>query len=229
MSCTSLKALIAVSSIMLLGACGGGGGGGGGEDSTPPASGNAAPPNAAPPTATPSPSQPPTQNPGQNPSSLPPQCTSAAEADFWLDRRVACLKEGTSVIDIAKGATGEIADRSFVVWQAVYNNFNNVLGPNRGRFYDRILCVKNAPRSLTESGNRLHLGADLVVALRAAGTFPSNYLIQTLLYSGSSSFTAFVEEPCDPGKHPIIINYSTGKIETLTPASVSNVKVYEGE
>ena len=30
MSCTSLKALIAVSSIMLLGACGGGGGGGGG-------------------------------------------------------------------------------------------------------------------------------------------------------------------------------------------------------
>ena len=143
-----------------------------------------------------------------------------------LDQRLTCLQVGTKVIDISSAATGATADYSFVVHQSTYDSgFNNVLGIDKKRYFARILCVRNAPSSLTNSANRWGLATDLVVAVRAAGALPPGYSIYMGISGGNQD--GFVQENCETSKHPIVINFSTGLIEAVTPSAMQNVQTYE--
>ena len=150
--------------------------------------------------------------------------------DAWLDKRLGCLTEGADVIDISAGATGILSEYSFVVRQRVYDaGFQNVLaaGTNSGRYFSRVLCVRNAPSSLADSAKRISLATDLVVAVRAAGQLPPGYMIFMDLVSSGNGEPGWVEERCDPATHPIIIDYATGKLVTLTATSIGAVQIFD--
>ena len=191
-------------SVALMTGCGGGGSDGAASAPPPPA---------------PSPITPP---PGAGSGA----CPSVSLNDAWLDKRVGCLVVGQSVIDIAASATGTTSSYSFVVRQRVLDSsFTNVLGADRGRFFSRILCVRNAPSGLTDSFNRLSLATDLVVAIRAAGSFPSGYSTFMTIEGGNQA--GFVQEECDPTRHPIIIDFSTRQIESINSAAIASVSIYD--
>ena len=136
------------------------------------------------------------------------------------------MRVGTAFMSRVADAGNDAADYSFVVAQKVLGgSFGNVLGPNKERYFSRILCVRNAPSRLTDSGPRITLATDLVVALRAAGSLPMNYSTYMGIYGGDRP--GFRQESCDPMNHPIIVNYSTRMIESINPEAMVNVEVYD--
>lgn len=95
------------------------------------------------------------------------------------------------------------------------------------RHYSRILCVRHAPSGLTDYRFRLSLATDLVVALRSSGALPNGYY--TFIGAAGGDRPGFVDETCDPAKHPIIIDYATGTIESINPEAMTAVAVYDME
>ena len=145
---------------------------------------------------------------------------------MWIGNRLGCFGLGARVIDIASGASGVASDVSFVVAQRVLDRgFNNVLGPEIKRHYSRLLCVRYAPEGLTDGSYRISLASDLVVALRSSGALPERY--QTFMELSGGNQPGFVHEPCDPSRHPLIVNYLTGRIESIQPAAMAAVSVYD--
>jgi hypothetical protein len=150
---------------------------------------------------------------------------------MWLDKSLGCLAVGQTVIDKASSATGPVSEYSFIVGQRVYDRtYSSVLGANEYRYFSRILCVRNAPSGLVNSGYMVFLGTDLGAAFRASVNFPSGY--NTLMITGSGNndgLPTFVQESCSTSKHPIIIDFATKKIVALTPSAMSAVRIYDSQ
>jgi hypothetical protein len=154
-------------------------------------------------------------------------CPSASTDDVWIDRRLSCLTVGQKFVDAAAGyvttglATG---DRAFVVNQGAYDPaFNNILGTasDYRRYWAYFLCVRNAPIIPGGGGFNLGLATDMQIAmgLSYGSRLPSGVGASTVGQYGGDR-TGFVDEPCDPAKHPVIVDYTTGKIVSVNPAAL---------
>jgi hypothetical protein len=157
--------------------------------------------------------------------SIPPGCPTAGPDDVWADVRLDCFTEGQAFIDISKSATGEPADTAYiVVEQAMDDSFTSINGGKR-RYFEYLLCVKGAPSNLST----LSLASVFAVA-NGLGNFgwalPKGIATATMSISGNRDTGPYqVRTPCDPSQQPVIVDFATGKIESLNKGALATLKV----
>lgn len=188
---------------MLLAACGGGGGGGGTDE--------------------------PFLNDGFGPG-RPSTCPTAAVAEVWLNNRLGCLVAGQPFVNYGKqSTTGTKADRAYLLNQTAYDSSrsaSNLLAGNAARHYKYFLCIRNAPESLAS----VYVASDLDVAIGFGGVLRRQYLPPGV---GGSTTTiggvtdSIVQASCNPALHPVIVDFDTGKIESVNSAALTNLQVYD--
>ena len=151
-------------------------------------------------------------------------CPRAHVSDVWLNNRLACLTAGQRVIDMAGGGSGEKVDMAFVIRQVAYNSsVTNLLPGNEARHFKHFLCVRSAPANL----NRQLLAADLEVVMGIfSGGLPSGVGASALSNAGTTQ-SGYAAMPCDPAVHPVIVNYDSGIVESINPAAMASLEVYD--
>lgn len=165
-------------------------------------------------------------NDGFGPGS-PSTCPKSVVADIWINNRLGCLTAGQPFINAGAGATGTRKDRAYLVGQqATDQNFQNLLAGNASRYFKYFLCIRNAPQNLTG----LEAASSLSDALGIGSTLRTLYLppgvtSNALRVGGVSD--SVVEIPCDPTKHPVIVDFSTGKLESVNASSLANLQIYD--
>jgi hypothetical protein len=188
---------ISVTALALT-ACGGGGGGGGTSAS----------------------------NDGFGPGS-PSTCPKAAVADIWINNRLGCLTVGQPFINAGAGATGIKKDRAYQVGQqASDQNFKNLLGGNVSRYFKYYVCIRNAPENLKgqEVASSLADALGIGSALRTL-YFPPGVTSSSLSVGGV--LDSVVEARCDQAKHPVIVDFNTGKVESVNASALASLQVYD--
>lgn len=194
----SIRSVIAVAVAAVLAACGGGG-----DTFTEPVNDTFGPGN-------------------------PSTCPSSKVSDIWLNNRLDCLRAGQKFIGTS-GASGEKADRAYIFGQQVLDpSFNNVLGANVSRYFKHVLCVRNAPANLAP----LILAGDLGTALGlnvlvTGGKYlPSGVSGSTFQYGGIPDSNA-LQTPCDPSRHPVIVDYDSGRIQSVNAAALAQLQIFD--
>jgi len=155
---------------------------------------------------------------------VPSGCPNQSPDDVWLNVRLSCFYVGQPFIDISKSATGSPADRAYIVSEQVLDsNFTNVLGSGKQRYFEYILCVKQAPANIAS----ISLASDYVVAtwLGSLGSIKGIGAATTSIGQGKDTGPTQVETACDPAIHPVIVDFPSGKIESVNPAALANLKI----
>lgn len=158
----------------------------------------------------------------------PSGCPSAKLSDVWLTNRLDCLRAGQKFIGTT-GASGERADRAYIFGQQVLDPaFNNVLGANVSRYYKHVLCVRNAPLNLAPVTLAGDLGTALGLTVLVTGNryLPSGVSGSTFQWGGIAD-TNTLQVPCDPTRHPVIVDYDTGRIQSVNPAAVVQLQIFD--
>lgn len=162
---------------------------------------------------------------GADTKSIPPGCPTAGPDDVWVDARLDCFTEGQTFIDISKDATGEPADTAYIIVEhALDDSFTNI-NDGKNRYFEYMLCVKGAPSGITT----LSLASDFAVA-NGLGNFgwalPDGIATATMSISGNNNTGPYqVHTPCDPTQHPVIVDFASGKVESLNKDALANLKV----
>lgn len=159
----------------------------------------------------------------------PSACPKSSLADTWLDKRLPCLAAGQKFIRNSAGATGASADRAYIFGQQVLDtNLINVLGANKLRYFKYTLCVKGAPETLAP----VALAVDLEVALglnvlaNGTGFYPPGVAGSTFQYGGIAEANT-LQIACDPATHPVIVNYTSGRIESVNATALAAVQIFD--
>lgn len=167
---------------------------------------------------------------GSQPSESAQGCPKQQLSDAWVNNRLSCLRVGQRLIQGATTATGAIADRAFIVQQLTLDaSFNNVLPGGASRHFQHFLCVRNAPTGLTDGGNRLTLATDLAVAIGTSNfssTKPPQVSAISLGLAGGNR-PGWVDMPCDPRVHPVIVDFNSRLVESLNPGALTALQVYD--
>jgi hypothetical protein len=165
--------------------------------------------------------------PGYGPGN-PSGCPHAQLADVWLNNRLGCLAAGQLFIDMAGSRDGTRADRAYVINQvALDENINDVLGGNVHRYFKYALCVRNAPANVLP----VQLAGDLQTAvgfsLLQSGTtyLPAGVSGSTLGTGGVADWV--LQTPCDPAVHPVIVDYDTGRVESVNGAALATLEIFD--
>lgn len=157
-------------------------------------------------------------------------CPNQQASDAWVNNRLSCLRVGQRLIQGATTATGATADRAFVVQQQTLDaSFNNALPGGARRHFQHFLCVRNAPAGLTDGGNRLTLATDLAVAIgtsNSSTTKPPQVSAISLGLAGGNR-PGWVDMPCDPRVHPVIVDFNSRLVESLNPGALAALQVYD--
>lgn len=152
-------------------------------------------------------------------------CPRATLDDVWINNRLGCLSAGQQFVDLSGRATGTKADIAYIVSQLVVDSaFYNVLGGNNRRYFSHFLCVRNVPSDV----RRVSLAADLQIAIGVSNQSslkPPGVGAVNLDISGGNQPSLLVTS-CDPLRHPVIVNYDTGRIESVNPAALSALSIY---
>ena len=126
-------------------------------------------------------------------------------------------------------ASGERADRAYIFGQQALDlSFSNVLGSNVSRYFKFGLCVRNAPLNLSP----VSLAGDLATALglnvlvTATKFYPPGVSGSTFLYGGIAD-TNTLQTACDVSRHPVIVDYATGRIESVNAAALALVQIFD--
>lgn len=153
-------------------------------------------------------------------------CPHSVLGDVWLNNRLGCLSVGQRFVDLSSGATGTKADVAYVVSELVVDSsFTNVLGAGVSRFFRHFLCLRNAPSNL----QRIYVATDLSIAIGTSNQSalkPPGVGAVTLAIAGGNQ-PSFVAMPCDPSRHPVIVDYETGRIESISPAALAALTIYD--
>ncbi len=159
----------------------------------------------------------------------PSACPKSSLADTWLDKRLPCLAAGQQFIRNSAGATGAAADRAYIFGQQVLDtSLINVLGANKLRYFKYAVCVKGAP----ETGAPVTLAVDLEVALglnvlaNGTGFYPPGVAVSTFQYGGIADENT-LQITCKPTLHPIIVNYASGRIESVNATALAAVQIFD--
>lgn len=162
-------------------------------------------------------------------------CPTAKPEDVWMDKRLGCLTVGSKFIDLSAGFTESVyRDTSYTLNERAYDtSFNNILGSigDPTRYWANFLCVRNAPVTPNGNGYTLGLATDMSIAMginNFGSKKPQGISAVTMgLYSGAQSgVTPVKPETCSPLIHPVIVNYTTGKIESVNPGALGAMKMY---
>jgi hypothetical protein len=220
----SSKPLLKVSLIsaclfsIALGGCGGGG-----DSGTP----TGTPQNPAP---TPFPTPVPTPSPTPEPTPTPTKaCPTANIDDVWIDKRLSCMKVGDTFSDIIAGKPKvSVADRAYIVSESPSGEGWKSINGGKTRYFSRYLCIKNAPAALD---NR-YIASDLnqQIGLNNFNPYLPKGIVHVSIdiFSGlGSPYPTSIETPCDPAKHPVIVDYDTGKIVSINPQALSALEIYD--
>lgn len=158
----------------------------------------------------------------------PSACPRSQVADTWLNNRLDCLRVGQRFISVG-GASGDKADRAFIFGQQVLDSsFNNVLGADVKRYFKHAVCVRNAPANVAP----VTLAGDLATALGlnvlASGSrfYASGVSGSTFLWGGIAD-TNTLQTPCDPSRHPVIVDYDTGRIDSVNAAALTQLVIFD--
>ncbi|ATP29631.1 Tat pathway signal protein [Chromobacterium violaceum] len=161
---------------------------------------------------------------GMRPYQGPLKCSASGMDDMWLDQRLGCLTPGSRFIVNAGGAEGETQDMAYVVNEAIYDNDFYLINNRKVRYFQSFLCVRNHPRGVRP----LFLSGDLANALelsnqdrKPAGVGPTSVNISGGDRAGG------VATACDPARHPLIVDYRSGKVESVNPLALQALHVYE--
>lgn len=156
-------------------------------------------------------------------------CAQATVNDAWINNRLGCLRVGQQLIDTASGATGIKADVAFIINEQVLDLAFSSVTPGKTRYFKYFLCVRNAPASLDTSGKRLNLASDLAVAIGTANgstTKPPGVSAISLTIAGGNQ-SGSAQMACNPSTHPVIVNYDTGKIESINVNALDVLETYD--
>lgn len=165
-------------------------------------------------------------NDGFGPGS-PSTCPKSVLADIWINNRLGCLTTGQPFINAGSGATGARKDRAFQIGQqATDQNFQNLLPGNVSRYFKYYLCIRNAPQNMTglEAASSLSDALGIGSILRTL-YFPPGVTSNSLRVGGV--LDSVVETPCDPTKHPVIVDFNTGKVESVNASALANLQIYD--
>lgn len=151
-------------------------------------------------------------------------CPHAQTADVWLNNRLSCAVAGQHVIDMSAGATGLKADVAYVIRQVAYDRaVNDLLPDGKARHFRHFLCVRGVPANV----DRQQLAADLEAVMGLApAVLPSGVSGSTLANAGTSR-DGYAAQPCDPARHPIIVNYDAGVVESVNSQALPLLEVYD--
>ncbi|MBL8345258.1 MAG: hypothetical protein JNN03_07440 [Rubrivivax sp.] len=159
----------------------------------------------------------------------PSACPKSSLDDTWLDKRLPCLAAGQKFIRNSAGASGAVADRAYIFGQQVLDtNLINVLGANKLRYFKYAVCVKGAPETVAP----VALAVDLEVALglnvlaNGTGFYPPGVAGSTFQYGGIADANT-LQMACNPTLHPIIVNYASGRIESVYFAALAAVQIFD--
>ncbi|OYU43789.1 MAG: hypothetical protein CFE44_16455 [Burkholderiales bacterium PBB4] len=187
---------------MLLVGCGGGGGGGTPAESSGVLADGFGPGNAA-------------------------GCPKSVFSDIWINNRLGCLAVGQAFVNGGLKASGTKADRAFLISQSVADqSLNNPLGGSVARHYKYFLCVRNAPAGLTGQA----ASSDLADALGIGSVlrtlyFPPDVTSNSLRSEGAVD--SVVAVTCDRSVHPVVVDFNTGKVESVNSAALPNLQIYD--
>ena len=195
------SSLSAAAAVAVLTACGGGGGDS--APSTPEASDGFGPANVA-------------------------GCPRGQLADVWITRRLPCLGAGQALVNGSAGATGARADRAYILAQTAQDTaLANILGTGRSRWFKHYMCVRNAPEGISN----VLLAGDVGVALGLGSAIRPSYLPAGVSGSavniGGGREAAMTAMSCDPARHPLIVNYETGRVESINRDALAALTVYD--
>lgn len=200
LTCRLPTVIAATVCAAILGACGGGGG-----SDTPSA----------------------VAKPAYGPSNAA-ACPRGQTSDVWFNKRLDCLGAGQLFVTVL-GATGDKADRAFIVGQEVLDlSIKNVLGGNLRRYFKYALCVKNAPANVSGQALATDMGTalGLNVLVSGASFIPPGVSGSTFVFGGIDDVNV-LQAPCDPLRFPVIVNYETGRIDSVNPAALGAVAAFE--
>ncbi len=152
------------------------------------------------------------------------KCQAREMDDIWLDQRLACVSPGQKFIVNAAGASGAARDVAFVVNEAIYDKNFYPIQDRKVRYYQSFLCVRNAPADIRP----LFLSGDLANALKLSnldqkpeGVGPTSVNI------AGGDRDGWEATPCDPARHPLIVDYRTGAVVSVNPAALAGLRIYQ--
>lgn len=166
----------------------------------------------------------PTPDIGRPTSPASTTCPHVQTSDVWLDNRLGCATVGQKIIDMAAGATGTPGDVAYVIRQVAYDrSMNDLLPDAKARHFQHFLCVRNVPLGV----DRQLLAADLEAVMGlASGSLPRDVAISTLANAGTNR-AGYAVQACDPQKHPVIVDYSTGLVQSVNPQALPTLVTYD--
>jgi hypothetical protein len=160
----------------------------------------------------------------------PNNCPRSRLSDAWINNRLGCLVVGQRLIDIASSAAGARADLAFVVAQQTLDaGFNNALPNGATRHFRHFICVRQAPAGLTDGGSRQSLATDLSVAIGTSNSSllkPPQVSAITLTIAGGDG-PGWVQMPCNPALHPVIVDFDTRLVHSLNPGALASLQVFD--
>jgi hypothetical protein len=159
----------------------------------------------------------------------PTGCPRAAVADIWFNNRVNCLVAGQKFLSsTTQAATGAKADVAYIFNQQVTDSqLNNVLPAAKRRYFKYALCLKNAPASILSVAVAGDLGTAIGLTVLATGStyYPSGVAGSIMDVGGTAD--SKLQTPCDPAKHPVIVNFDSGLVESVNLGAVSGLTVFD--
>ena len=156
-----------------------------------------------------------------------PECPSSQQSDAWINNRLGCAAAGQQFVSESKNATGTRVDRAFGVAQISYDDEGGPLNNGKTRYFNYFLCVIGVPDQVVPSD----IAGDLQFLLELAYT--SHYLPPgislTALAVGGSGTTGvpYVDQPCDPAKNPVIVDYASGLVQSINPGALAALSIYD--
>lgn len=156
-----------------------------------------------------------------------PDCPNAQADDVWINNRLGCAVVGAPFINVARNANGSPVDRAFGVAQVIYNPNSVILNGGKTRYFNYFLCVKGVPDKV--SGTALAGDLQFALELSLGNRYVPSQIGFTALEADNSGplGVPFVDEACDPAKHPIIVNYSTGLVESINTSALAAIIIYD--
>lgn len=155
-------------------------------------------------------------------------CPRGQVSDVWISNRLACMGAGQQLINNAGGATGIRADRAYILAQTAQDAaLSSVLGAGRSRWFKHLLCVRNVPEGVTTVLSANNVG----VAIGLGSAVRQSYLPAGVTGSASAiggGREAAVEAmACSAARNPLIVNYETGRVESINRDALAALTVYD--
>lgn len=167
---------------------------------------------------------------GGNPSANTdpwPKCPRAKVEDAWAFNRFECTSVGANAISLSKSGVASTDSYEYTLVERIHLN----TGPSTDlKYMAYFVCLKNSP-SPTDQYFRIQFANDIesLFKLNNSSTayIPAGVWTTTFLIQGETGKPQpWNKTTCDPAKHPLIIDFATGKVESINP-NATLTEVYD--